>query len=91
METNVNKKTNKMSEHEQLMKLIAELNYSMRSLTNEIRTLRIKLDNETKTVSKNHNSQQRWIAPDNHITSGHKIRMYCESKGLDYELAYRVL
>jgi hypothetical protein len=80
-----------MSEHEQLMKLIAELNYSMRSLTNEIRTLRIKLDNQEKKVSKNHNSQQRWMAPDGHITSGHKCRMYCESNGLDYDLAYRIL
>jgi hypothetical protein len=60
----------------------------MEQLKEDIKELR---EGVKTPVSRNHNTQQKWMCPDGHISSGHRYQMYCASKGLDPWLAFRVV
>ena len=40
--------------------------------------------------SENHNSKQRWLCPDGHITAGHVYQRYCKNRNLDLDKAIRL-
>lgn len=77
-----------MSEHEHLVDLVLELSYKMDCLRQDIQELR---EGVKTPVSRNHNTQTRYLCPDGHVSSGNKYRVYCESRGLDPWLAIRIV
>jgi|GWRWMinimDraft_13_1066021.scaffolds.fasta_scaffold194714_1 hypothetical protein len=77
-----------MSEHQHLVDLLSELNWKMECLRQDIQELR---EGVKTPVSRNHNTQTKWMCPDGHVSSGTKYKMYCASKGLDPWLAIRIV